>query len=53
MKHIILQGDPVTGFVAVGPFKSDEDAFSHADFIDSGYDGDDFWIMPLNPPKEN
>ena len=50
MKHILVLGDPITGFKYRGPFSSDEAALKYAEY-DRGLDID-FWIAPIYEPGE-
>jgi len=50
MTYIVLAGDPINGFVCIGPFATREDAST---YIDEDPGDETMWIVDLTPPSLN
>lgn len=47
-KYIIISGNPIEGFNAIGPFSGAQDVSEYADQIRDN----DWWLMDLSSPTE-
>lgn len=46
--HVVLRGNPNTGYTVVGPFQTGEAALMYC----GGLDDSDWWITPLVAPGQ-